>query len=310
MRYVIASSVETDEIHQPDGSVYKNMPGGCGIYALAGIKLFTDNVTVVSGIGRQYLERHGKWYEQNNISRDYLHVRGDVTPTTIVTYFKDGSRIDEPNIGLWEFREMDPAFEEIKAACGADTLGIYTFKHFDKDYLDKLISLKKQLGCKLMWEISSDAAIPENLDEILHYLKNIDIFSLNFAEACDLFGTQSLDGIVNAFSNAESNWVFLRRGANDALMLAQSGVYYCPSIKDAIVVDTTGGGNSSSAAALYAMCEGFGPQEAGIAGAVAASYIIAQYGPPKTFDSSVRKQAVEKLKSMINKTTGDLCCRK
>lgn len=296
MEYVIATTVSTDEVHLADGTVFENQPGSAGFYALAGIRVFTDKVTVCGGIGPDYMPRHEKWYRDNHVSTEGLVLRSDVSPTIVIHYYLDGSRIDEPNIGLEEFRALDPSTDEVFQCCDQNTKGVYVFKALDKEYLDTLIAGKLQFGYKLMWEISEDACKPENIDTIEAYLKDIDVFSINRKEAMMLYGTDDEQEAERRLSLASPNWVFFRRGSKGAHMLANGKSYDCPSVQGTPVVDTTGGGNSSSAAVLFACCEGHDPQMAGCMGSAAAAVIIAQFGVPEFITDEVTEKAYEQAR--------------
>lgn len=63
MKYAVISAAVTDEIRFADGTV-KIVPGGAGIYALSGIKLWEDDVEIVTGVGEDYDSLHGKWYKK------------------------------------------------------------------------------------------------------------------------------------------------------------------------------------------------------------------------------------------------------
>lgn len=293
MEYVIATTVSTDEIHLADGSVIENQPGSAGFYALAGVRVFTDRVAVCGGIGPEYLPRHEKWYRRNNVSTEGLVLRSDISPTIVIHYFPDGSRVDEPNIGLREFRALDPSVDEVFDCCDRNTKGVYVFKAVERDYLDGLIGGKLRFGYKLMWEISEDACKPEHIDVIESYLKDIDIFSINRGEAKLLYGTDDEAEAERRLAKASPNWVFFRRGAQGAHMLAEGRMYDCPSVPGIRAVDTTGGGNSSSGAVLYGCCEGYGPHMAGCMGSAAAAAIIGQFGVPEVFTEEMRSKAFE-----------------
>lgn len=294
MEYVIATTVSTDEIYLADGTVLKNQPGSAGFYALAGVRVFTDQVTVCGGIGSDYLQRHGDWYQKNRVSTKGLVIRSNISPTTVIHYYPDGSRTDEPNIGLEEFRALDPSPDEVFQCCSQNTKGVYVFKDMDRDYLDAMIGGKIRFGYKLMWEISEDACRPDNIDVIEAYLKDIDVFSINRKEAMLLYGTENEAEAEMRLSSAAPNWVFFRRGSEGAHMLADGRIYNCPSIPNILVTDATGGGNSSSGAVLYAACEGYGPQMAGCMGSAAAAEIIAQFGVPEQYTEEMTKKALER----------------
>ena len=296
MEYVIATTVSTDEVHLADGTVFANQPGSAGFYALAGMRVFTDKVMICGGIGPEYLSRHGEWYKKNHVSVEGLAVRSEISPTIVIHYYKDGSRIDEPNIGLHEFRALDPSIDEVFRCCDKNTKGVYVFKAAEREYLDALIRGKRQFGYKLMWEISEDACRPENIETIEAYLKDIDVFSINRGEAKLLYGTKDEWEAGERLMKAAPNWVFFRRGEEGAYIFAEGKRYECPSISDITVTDTTGGGNSSSAAVLYACCEGYDPQMAGCMGAAAAAEIIAQFGVPEVFTEEMKRRAMKRAK--------------
>ena len=101
-------------------------------------------------------------------------------------------------------------------------------------------------------------------------------------------------------AKASPNWVFFRRGAQGAHLLAGGRVYDCPGVPGIRAVDTTGGGNSSSGAVLYGCCEGYDPQMAGCMGSAAAAVIIGQFGVPDVFTEEMRCKAFEQAKDCIH----------
>ena len=50
MKYIIASTAVTDEIHFVDGKRTEIVAGGAGVYALCGVKLWSDDVMLVTGV--------------------------------------------------------------------------------------------------------------------------------------------------------------------------------------------------------------------------------------------------------------------
>ena len=56
MKYVIASTAVTDEIHFADGKSVEIVAGGAGIYALCGVKLWCDEVMLATGVSADYQE--------------------------------------------------------------------------------------------------------------------------------------------------------------------------------------------------------------------------------------------------------------
>ena len=290
MEYVIASSVGTDNICLADGTRMDGLPGGAGIYALAGIRLWTPHVAVAGGVSREYVERHGGWYRENGLSMEGLVVRSSVDAVSCVDYRQEDDRTDQPDMGLWEFRKLDPDLEEVGRLCGDDTKGIYFFKHLDREFLSGMAQIRERYGCRTLWEISEDAAIPEHLEEIEYYLEKTDLFSINRYEASVLYGTHDMEEICRRMEGYRCA-VFFRQGSRGAYMIANKMTVFCPSVADLQVVDPTGGGNSSSAAVLYAWSQGLSPAWCGAMGAASASVILEQFGPPRRFEPEAAQRA-------------------
>jgi sugar/nucleoside kinase (ribokinase family) len=299
MKYIVASTVGTDEIHLDGGRVLQNQMGGAGIYALAGILTFCPDVAVVSGVGPGYRDLHGPWYEQNGINTDGLMKREGPDHITRISYRTGGGRLDEPDIGLERMRTRDPLPKEIARFCTGATRGIYTFKHLDREYMDAMLELKQRQGCKLMWEIAEDACVPENLPAIKHYMNRIDVFSINEKEASALLGTHVIEETVLRLSGMTSRWIYLRRGERGAVLLADGIQHLCPPVPNLRVVDPTGCGNASSAAVLYGCGEGYSPLKAGVMGSVAAAGILAQFGVPPRYTPESRREAMKLTEKIL-----------
>lgn len=300
MKYIIAAGTHMDEVHLADGTVSINQ-GGCGMYAMAGLRVFTKDVFPISGVEDDFLERYGAWYAKNVIPTTGLAQRLDFHGKTVITYFQDGSRVDAPTVGLVKNRTRNATIAEVERFCGTDTAGVYTFHNFAPLYIEGLIRLRGERGFKLLWEIAADGAQPEYLAGIEQYCRNVDIFSINMEEAKTLMSTEDEGAVLDAFRRRFGCWVFLREGSKGAYMITPEGCVHCPSVPNTPVVDPTGGGNSSSGAVLYAYCQGDPPLLAGIKGSVAAARIIAQFGPPAFYPEGSIQQAEQEALTLYQR---------
>lgn len=284
MKYIIASTAVTDEIHLADGKKAIKVAGGAGIYALCGVKLWCDDVMLVTGVGLDYQKNYGKWFEANDISMEGLIEKDDKTPHTIVRYFDDGERKEIPLYGVGHYKkievtpkDLEPYFQTAK--------GIYIFKNSDAGYWEKIIEMKKNSGAIIMWEIANDAAFFENSDHVRNIAKNFEILSINLSEARNLLGKEALKDIIDEFKAWGVKLIFLRRGSMGAVMITPTQVISVPSVKEVRVIDPTGGGNSSSGAVLYGFCEGYDIKVCGEMGSRSAAMCISQYGVPEIIDT-------------------------
>lgn len=299
MDYVIASVAVTDEIHFPDRMVVNQLAGGAGIYALSGIKIWNDSVLIVTGVGKDYEKCFGSWYKKNGISMEGLMAKEDKTPHTVIRYFKDGQRKEHSLYGADHFLKVEVTPEELKPYFGS-AKGIYIFKNSETAFWEKILQYRQESDTKIMWEIGSDATVNNNVDTVRRIASQVDIFSINKAEALSLLGVKRVEDAVREFQSWGVPLVFFRQGALGAYMITKQEAILAESVKGVQVVDATGGGNSSSGAVLYGFCEHKTPLTAGLMGSVSAAICIGQYGVPKEINQDLRNRANHMLKNLLN----------
>lgn len=308
MDYIVASTVVTDEIRFADGKTVKKKAGGAGIYALCGIRLWCDSVMPVTGVGRDYGNIFGEWYKKNGISMAGLIEKDEKTPYNIIQYFEDGERSENALYGADHYRKIEVLPEELEPYFQT-AKGIYIFKNTSPEFWDKLLPMLEGRKASVMWEIASDSACPECLEDVKRIAGKIDIFSVNLTEARNLFGVENLEEIIEKFRGWLINppytegqnrvkMIFLRRGANGAVMITPEEAVYVPTVENVNAVDPTGGGNSSSGAVLYGWCSGYTPGECGLMGSISAAMCLEQYGIPEVIDSDRRAAAQRLLEKM------------
>lgn len=289
MRYAVISAAVTDEIRFTDGTT-QIVPGGAGIYALCGIKLWSDDVEIVTGIGEDYDELHGKWYRNNDISMKGLSIKDAKSPYTVIQYFEDGEREETPKYGVEHFCKLETTPEELKFYL-ENKDGVYIFKNSDKNFWDKVLEYKEGTKAKVLWEIAADATEYSNLENVKKIAERVEAFSLNMTEAKKLFNTDDREIIIKELQSWKLELIFLRQGAKGAIMITPDAWEEVPSQPDVNVVDPTGGGNSSTGGVLCGLVEGYSPRTSGIMGSISAAMCISQYGVPENITLEMRKNA-------------------
>lgn len=292
MKYAVISATVTDEIQFVDNSRIV-VPGGAGIYALAGIKLWDDDVLIVTGIGEDYDELHGKWYRDNNLSMAGLKIKDKKSPYTVIEYFEDGEREETPKYGIEHFCKLETTAQEIKPVM-EQAEGIYIFKNTDMNFWGDVLKFKKESKAKVMWEIAADATCYENLHVVEKIAKQMDAVSLNMTEAKNLFCTEEPQTIISNLQSWNVELIFLRRGAKGATMITPTEIVEVPSQPDVNVVDPTGGGNSSTGGVLCGLVEGYSSKVCGIMGSISAAMCISQHGVPEKITLAMREEAKRK----------------
>lgn len=293
MKYVIASTAVTDEIRFADGKTVK-IAGGAGIYALSGMKLWSDEVLLVTGVGRDFKDIYGEWYSKNNISMEGLIVKDEKTPHTVVQYFPDGEREETPLYGLGHYNKIEVTPEDLKPYF-ASAKGIYIFKNSNEAFWKDILAIKKESKATVMWEIGNDATYFDNLPKVKEIAKHLEILSINLTEAKNLLGKEELEDIIEEFRLWQMPLIFLRRGSKGSIMITSDNVVAVPAEENVQVMDPTGGGNSSSGAVLYGYCEGYNVATCGRMGSISAAMCISQYGVPDKITLDMRQEANHKL---------------
>lgn len=295
MKYIVVSAVTTDEIHFTDGTV-KTVPGGAGIYALCGIRLWADDVTAVTGIGEDYKGLQGAWYEKNGLSMDGLMIKDAKSPYTVIQYFEDGERTETPRYGLEHFQKLETTGAELAPYLTGENPadGVYIFKNTDEKFWSDVLELRDGYKGKIMWEIGADAAYPENLNRVHKIACRMDIFSINMTEGKSLFGTDDREKVIEGLKSWGLPLIFLRQGAKGAVMITPDQTVEVPSQPDVNVVDPTGGGNSSTGGVLCGFVEGYSPEVCGRMGSISAAMCISQHGVPELITEEMRKDAMRR----------------
>lgn len=280
MDYVIVSTAVTDDLYLADGTHRGTQLGGAGVYALCGVRLWSDSAVLVTGVGEDFAALHGDWFRQNDCSVAGLLVKDPHTAVSAVRYRSDGERTETPPLGPEHYLRLEASPEELLPFYpGAK--GAYIFKDLRPGYWEKVLAGREKYGFPILWELNADAARPECLPRVREIAEACGLFSLNRTEAGALLGTADVNKITKALLGWNTRLIYLRLGSSGAAVLSGGRAIYIPCAPCVRVEDPTGAGNSSTAAVLYGWGEGLSPAECGVLGAISAARCIEQFGPPE-----------------------------
>lgn len=278
-KYLVISTAVIDQIHLSNGEYVGDYLGGAGIYALCGLRIWCDDVTLITGIGSDFLPSWNKWFIQNRCSTAGLYECDPCTPHTDVRYLQSGQRIDTPLLGKEHYKKMEADTPKISHFL-EDATGVYIFQEIPSNYWDSILEHKKKHNFKLEWELNDLVACPSRLEEVRKIACQCDIFSLNHSEAQSLLAVSDTEFIIADLKNWDVPMIFLRLGSDGSIIIRNQSITKIPSISCGNVIDPTGAGNSSSAAVLYGYCENYNDYQCGILGSISAAKCIEQFGPP------------------------------
>lgn len=305
-RYIAAGSAIVDNVILfGSGEVSSVTPGGGGIYAVSGLRLWDDSCAVAAYSGRDFEEFYGGWLDGNGIGR-HICGRFDNTRTVDLIYNSEGTYCTEDHWPEYRIKSdmVDRAL--LEPLISSDTAAIHILGRPDLDNLADISGLRQKYGVKLGVEIEAlglfgDADAMELLKEMTG--KYIDFFSINYYEAKHILrGIRDRSDAIEALSGLGCP-VFFRVGRDGAYLIKDRRAYYSPMVDDFGTVDPTGCGNTSTSAAFQALCEGAEPLEASYIGAVTASLNASFKGLIPRFDRAVRARCRELVRSHM-KTGG------
>ena len=295
LKYLVTGAAFIDNIVYADGSRVDKIMGGCGIYAYSGIRIYEDDCAVMLGIGNDFEELYGQWFNDNAISRDGLFVRDEHTAQTVLTYEESG-HYTSANIYSGK-----PGYHNPALALIMDDLrpllpglkGIYLqsdlYGNFGEAY-----RLKDEYGYKIMWEIPAWLGY-DFLPTLEETVSHCDIWSLNRKDSFDIFEVDSEEKAIERIRELGVP-CFYRVGEKGSYMVTKDGYWFAPVVKftdENGDPDATGCGNTSTAAALWAWCEEYDPLMTCCLANVAAGYTARQHGPYPVLDLETRKSAMK-----------------
>ena len=300
MQFIALSTAVTDRIQLADGTRLEPLPGGAGIYALAGMRIWADDVGIVTGVGADYLDHYGEWYGLNGITTAGLIEKDAHTPVTEVVYDADGERNETPVYGRAHYHAVEATPEDLEQFC-QNAQGVYIFRNNDPSFWERIFRLKARYGFQIVWEVAANAATLDFSEQTLAIAKRVDMLSINRTESMRLMRVDTFDAVLAEFRLWQRPLVYLRNGADGCYVIREGRVCHVPSVENATAVDVTGGGNSSTGGAFIGFCKGFRLEKIGAMGNVSASFCIAQHGVPRLLDAGMRAEAKKRMDHILER---------
>ncbi len=279
-RYVSLATVIIDDIVLPTGETRMGTLGGAGTHAVAGMRVWSDALGLCGAIGadcppaiREHLAAYG-------VDLAGLIVRPDMPTARAWQIFEfDDHRTEIFRINLDAFRAAAPRPAEIPA----DWL-LADGWHVQWGTPDDLVTLVARVravraNTRIFWE-PTFSQIGAGLDALRPCCPRVDVFSPNHEEAARLCSTSDVSAILDTLTDAGAPLVVLRMGKDGSVVRRAAGgrTWRIPAVP-ARVVDVTGAGNAYCGGFLVGLCETGDPFEAGLRGAVSASFAVEQFGP-------------------------------
>lgn len=296
----VAFGVIIDDIVHPDGSTQMGVLGGGGIQTAFGMRLWSESVGLVAGIGSDFSAQVLSWLEESQI--DGSGLRFNEFPTARAWQLLEH---DERRTQVWRVprevfssqlrRSVDYLPQDYRGAKGYH-FGIHP-EDPDKGFVNEL----KHRGGVVSIEPFRPAQRVPAWRELNELLSGVDIFSTNMLEAESLVGSGTPEAISDRLIDAGARIVVLRLGAEGSMIAERDSVtkIKVPAVP-VRVVNPVGAGNAFCGGFLVGWMENQDLVKAGVYGAVAASYLIESNKIP-TINQSIIKQAHQRAIDLIPK---------
>lgn len=282
-----------DDIVFPDGGTEMGVPGGAGLYAAIGMRLWTPDVILFSAVGRAF---EAQTLLALGLDAAGLQATDLPTPRAWQLFEEDGRRTQIFRV------PPEVVSEQLVRAPLAWPLpdGVEAVHYMLRGGADeeKMVRSLVGQGVRLSAEPIVDASTtPAEREVILRCLPHFELFSPDEEGAALLAGAQPPMQQVRALAALGPRVVSLRQGAAGSLVYEREAAraWRVPAAPTR-VVDITGAGNAYCGGFLVGWHESGDARRAASYAAVSAAVTIEQVGPPRIEDTTMaaaRKRAAQ-----------------
>lgn len=293
-----------DDIVDPNGNTRMGVLGGGGVQTAFGMRLWSDSVGLIAGVGQEYKSVILDWLNQCGIDHSGVRITECLTPRAWQLMEADGRRTqiwrvpgDVIHSQLARSINLLPASYKSAKACH---FGMHP-DAFDGSFTRAL----SELGIVVSLEPFKNAERTPEMGKLESMLHGVEIFSANQDEAFSLIAEK--DPIVQGkrFLEIGVKVFVLRMGAKGSLIFSKQNLegIHIPAVP-VEVVDPVGAGNAYCGGFLTGWIETQDLYQAGVYGSVASSFLVERFGVPVVNDEtlSLAENRV-KLLDNLHKTT-------
>jgi sugar/nucleoside kinase (ribokinase family) len=286
-----------DDIVFPDGRTAMGVLGGGGLYAAAGMRLWTPDVQVQAGVG---LDFNPKILETSGLDGSGLEVTGLPTPRAWQLFEENGRRTQIYRISdevAYQQLVLHPSAAKLPPTIEA--VHILLRGHPREE---QLVEALHKAGIRIGAEPVIGGRVTEDEHaSLLRCISLFDIFSPSESEAVALVGQRPVKEQLRTLAELGPNIVALRQGADGSIIYErETGQYWQIPAASADVVDVTGAGNAYCGGLLAGWIELGDVKRAAAQAAVSAAIAIEQVGPPP-IDEAVMTLANRRAERMMER---------
>ncbi|HLO17735.1 MAG TPA: PfkB family carbohydrate kinase [Anaerolineales bacterium] len=278
VNYIAIGSIIIDNIVLSDGQTQIEVLGGGALHAASGMRVWADSVGLISAIGSDFPPHFrsclGKVFDLHNVATHDLP-----TPRALQVFDTANNRTEQ---FLTDWAEFIQFFDPHPSSIGnVENIpsGVFLLGGQPNTLHTWITYLRTWGNSIILWEPWDIFMQPESLKVFCEIAPLVDIFSPNLLEARRLTGEKTPDAVVRALLAYGARVIALRMGEQGSLIACDAELIHVPALSFGPIVDVTGAGNSYGGGFIVGLVESNGNlQQAGLYGAVAASFALEQVG--------------------------------
>lgn len=297
MSLVIVGTVAFDAIETPFGKTDKIVGGAATFAGLAASYLY-NNVKLISVIGEDFGEDNLNIIKSKGIDADGVEiVKGGKSFFWSGKYHNDMNSRDTLVTELNVLADFDPKIPTSYQDCEYLLLGNLT-PQVQLATLERLKSKPKLVVLDTM-NFWMDVA----LDDLKKVLKEVDVLTINDAEARQLSGEYSLVKAAKIILEMGPKYLIIKKGEHGALLFGDGQVFSAPALPLADVFDPTGAGDAFAGGfvgylANVQTINFTNMKNAIIFGSTLASFCVEEFGTEKLQNLN-KKEIEDRVKQFI-----------
>ena len=238
MSLVIIGSVAFDAIETPFGKTDK-IVGGAATYASLAASYFYKKVKIVGVVGEDFHQEDIQNFNDHGIDTEGLQIKkGEKSFFWSGKYHNDMTSRDTLVTELNVLGNFDPIIPENYQDCEFLMLGNLT-PQVQQTVIDRMKNRPRLIVLDTM-NFWMDIA----LDDLLAVIKNIDVLTINDAEARQLSGEYSLVKAAHKIMAMGPKYLIIKKGEHGALLFNEDQIFSAPALPLADVFDPTGAGDT------------------------------------------------------------------
>jgi sugar/nucleoside kinase (ribokinase family) len=238
MSLVIIGSVAFDAIETPFGKTDK-IVGGAATYASLAASYFYKNVKIVGVVGEDFHQEDIQNFNDHGIDTEGLQIKnGEKSFFWSGKYHNDMNSRDTLITELNVLGDFDPIIPASYQDCEFLMLGNLT-PQVQQTVISRLNKRPALIVLDTM-NFWMDIA----LDDLLAVIKNVDVLTINDAEARQLSGEYSLVKAANKILAMGPKYLIIKKGEHGALLFHEDLIFSAPALPLADVFDPTGAGDT------------------------------------------------------------------